>query len=122
MNSPSSPRSAVGESHRHATILSAVRQIPSLRHNHFIGLANPIAKPQSFQSAGDSIVAPQSFQRSGESHHRATIISAGQQTQSFQQASASHRQAAKSHLGRCNIVVLPFYLGRRIIVVPSYRI
>ena len=136
-----------GESHRCAAIISAGQQNPSPVCNHFSGTANLIA--QSFQGAGKShrrtaiislgwripspsrnlfsrpahsIVAPQSFQRSGKSHHRATIISTGQQTQSFQRASASHRQAAKSHLGRRNIIVLPFYLGRRIIVVPSYQI
>jgi len=95
--------------HRRAAIISSGQRIPSPSRNLFSRPAN-------------SIVAPQSFQRSGESHHRATIISAGQQTQSFQRASASHRQAAKPHLDRRNIVVLPFYLGRRIIVMPSYQI
>jgi len=89
--------------------LSAIRQIPSPRHNYFSVPTNPI-------------IAPQSFHWAGESHRRATIISPGQQTQSFQRASASHHQATKSHLSWRIIVLPPFYLGRRIIVVPSYQI
>jgi len=122
------------------------RRISSLRRNLFSGLANLIATVQFFQWAGKShrcaaivsvvrriplpcrillsgpvnlIAAPQSFQRAGKSHHRAAIFSAGRQTQSFQWASAFHRQAAKSHLGRRIIVMLAvshFILKSRIII------
>ena len=109
-----------GQSHRRATILSAVQQIPSLRRNHFIGPVNSIVEPQSFQSAGEfhrratifsvgrrfpssrrnlfsrpanSIVAPQSFQISSRpaQHRRAAIfILAG--------ASSSCRHIKFSHI------------------------
>jgi len=92
-----------GESHCRAAFFSVVGRIPSPRHHLFSGPANPIA-------------APQSFQRAGVSHRRTTIFSAVRRTQSFQRASV-HRQAAKSHFGRRIIVVPPFYLRRRIIVV-----
>ncbi len=46
---PSCQRS--GKSHRRATIISVCPRIPSLRRNHFIGPANPIAAPQSFHRA-----------------------------------------------------------------------
>ena len=80
-------------SHRHATIFSAGRRIPSPHHHLFSGMANLIAAPQSFQQADEShrgaaivnsgpanpIAAPQSFPQAGKSHRRAAIFSAGRQ-------------------------------------------
>ncbi len=131
-----------GESHHFAAIFSVGRRIPSLRRNLLCGPANLIAMPQSFQwagkfychtaifSKGRRIPSPRHHLFSGPAHHNLfrgpeNLIASpqsflvGRQTQSFQRASAFHRQAAIYHLGRCIIVVLAvsqFNLKSRIII------
>jgi hypothetical protein len=81
-----------------------------------LGRRIPPSSRNLFSRPANSIVAPQSFQSADEFHRRTAIFSVGRRIP------LPRRNRFRSHLDRRNIIVLPFYLGRRIIVVPSYQI